>query len=135
MNAERIAYVDSSAINKLIQQEDESAALAVFLSPLAMRATSIFGRVEVMRSARRLPPATVRRALAVLNELVIIGLDSTIADVAAALPPAILRSLDAIHLATAFSLGDQLEAVVTYDRRMQDAARAVGLVVAAPGQV
>lgn len=62
-----------------------------------------------------------------------IGFDAQIRAAAAALEPGTLRTLDAIHLATALALGEELDAVVTYDRRMTEAAKATGLAVAAPG--
>lgn len=62
----------------------------------------------------------------------IVELDETIASAAARVEPPSLRSLDAIQLASALAIGEELEAVVTYDRRMADAARAAGLAVMAP---
>jgi predicted nucleic acid-binding protein len=59
-------------------------------------------------------------------------LDDPLLEVAANLDPDILRTLDAIHLASALSLGDSLDEVVTYDKRMAEAAKYLGLAVASP---
>lgn len=68
-----------------------------------------------------------------LDDLVILGLEPAIATAAATIGPATLRTLDAIHLASAATLGADLEAFVTYDRRLAEAARALGMPVASPG--
>ena len=62
----------------------------------------------------------------------LIAIDDRILDSAGILEPSVLRALDAIHLATALALGDDLDAVVTYDERMIEAARLVGLTTALP---
>lgn len=67
-----------------------------------------------------------------MQGLVVIELERRIGEAAAAVDPATLRSLDAIHLATALSLGAELDAFVTYDARLADAARAAGITVVAP---
>ena len=129
---EFFAYADSSAIAKLFQPEAESAALRGFLSGCFRVSSSVVARVEVLRVAGRQGAATVAAAEAALDGIALVELNAEIIDTAAALPPTILRSLDAIHLATAIALGHQLDVVVTYDVRMQEAARGLGLTVAAP---
>jgi uncharacterized protein len=74
----------------------------------------------------------IRRARQLLERISILRLDDPLLDDAAALNGTTLRSLDAIHLAAARTLGDGLAEVITYDHRMADAARQVGLPVAAP---
>lgn len=89
--------------------------------------------VESVRACARYGPEFADRALAGLADLALIPLDDAILLAAAALDPPGLRSLDAVHLATALSLGDRLGALVCYDERLLDAARAAGVTVAAPG--
>jgi predicted nucleic acid-binding protein len=72
------------------------------------------------------------QARAVLASLDLISLDDHLLEVAATLDPSILRTLDAIHLATALSLGDSLDKVITYDKRMAEAAQYLGLAVVSP---
>lgn len=70
--------------------------------------------------------------MGILRQFSLTPISGRILEVAAALKPEHLRTLDAIHVATALDFGD-LEGVVTYDRRMAEAARANGLTVLAPG--
>lgn len=128
-------YLDSSALVKLVTREAESDALRRFLRrhPTDRRVTSALARVEVVRAVTAGGPTAVahaRRQLARVDQLTI---DRDLLDAAATLAPGtILRSLDAIHLAAARSIGAELRSVVTYDRRMQDAATALGIMVDAP---
>lgn len=80
--------------------------------------------------ARRLhDPARVR---AVLRSFTILEIDDTVSNAASTIGPRTLRTLDAIHLATALALGSELDAFVTYDDRLAAAASAVGLPVVRP---
>jgi predicted nucleic acid-binding protein len=88
--------------------------------------------VEVRRAVRRVRPDLHADIERVLAQVLQIQLDTEILATAAELEPPALRTLDAIHIASALVLGEELEAVVTYDARMADAARAVGLRVEAP---
>lgn len=131
----RPIYLDASAIVKLVVTEPETAALRRFVAGDVLRLTSRVATVEVRRAiARGGRPGDADRADAVLAGLQVIELGPEIADRAAALEPATIRSLDAIHLASALGLGPELDAFVAYDRRLADAARAAGLAVAAPGR-
>jgi predicted nucleic acid-binding protein len=130
---DRVAYVDASALAKLIVDEAEGDALRAFLAPIARQATSIVGRVEVERTVARRAPARLDHVAGLLDDLVIVGLGPAIAAAAAAIGPPTLRTLDAIHLASAAALAADLEAVGTYDRRWANAARALGMPVASPG--
>ncbi len=128
----RATYVDSSALVKLVVVEAETGALRKFLATSDQMTSSLVTRVELSRAvARRLPDA-MAAAQAVLDSLVIVGLDSRIATRAAGLAPASIRSLDAIHLATALELGADLTAFVCYDDRLSAAAAALGLQVKSP---
>jgi hypothetical protein len=126
-------YLDSSAFVKLLVEETETAAVRTFLANrAARRVSSALLRTESLRAVRHLGPdalATVREGL---RRVDLIGIDDRILDAAGILEPQVLRTLDAIHLATAMAIGDDLEAIVTYDERMADAARLMGLSTATP---
>jgi uncharacterized protein len=128
-----LLYLDSSALVKLVLPEAESGALLESLSAWPVRISSELARVEVVRAARRTADLTaVQRAEEVLVGLYLLKIDRDILGEAARLEPRILRSLDAIHLASALSLGDDLGSVVTYDSSMATAAASCGLEVLAP---
>jgi len=128
-----VVYLDSSALVKLIVTEPETAALRRYLREHPERVSSALARVEVCRALRRagVTEATLRRADQMLGRIALVAMDDPLLRAAAALSPSGLRSLDAVHLATALSL-DGLDAVVTYDRRLDAAAAQTGLVVASP---
>lgn len=127
-------YLDSSALVKLVLPEAESNALLESLSSWPVRVTSELARVEVVRAARRATPNPVveQRAEEVLASLYLLKIDSDILSEAARLEPRTLRSLDAVHLASALSLGTDLGPIVTYDSNMATAAAGYGLEVLAP---
>ena len=125
-------YLDSSAIVKLVVREPETEALLAFLEPRQVRVTSALARVEVVRAVRRHGPTATTRAAAMLDALSQLALDDALLDSAAAIDANQLRSLDAIHLASAQQLEGELDVLVTYDERMLAAARALGLPVSLP---
>lgn len=129
-------YLDASALVKLATQEAESDALRRELTGYSDRLTSRLATVEVPRAIARRGPESVAAAsdavAQALEALTVIELDEELASLAAGLEPAQLRSLDAIHLASALALGEELEAFVTYDTRLGDDARAAGLNVVMP---
>lgn len=125
-------YLDASAIVKLVVPEPQTQALASYVHGRSPLVSCALARVEVVRAVRAHGPLPVRTARALLDELDLIELDDELLDLAGELEPP-LRSLDAMHLAAALELGDELEAVVTYDARMARAADALGLPVVAPG--
>lgn len=116
---------------KLVVREAESAALRDYLCERPQRASCGLARVEVPRAVAATGSAAIERARAIIGSLDLVRLDDRLLDAAAGLDGE-LRSLDAIHVAAAHSLGDDLECVVTYDRRMHAAAAAIGLAVVAP---
>ncbi|MGH8906623.1 MAG: type II toxin-antitoxin system VapC family toxin [Egibacteraceae bacterium] len=124
--------LDSSALVKLIVAEHESKGLRAYLRGRPERVSCGLARAEVPRAVRNQGPKAVRRAKAVLAHIHLLRLDDALLDAAGELDPAVPRGLDAIHLAAARTLGDSLEAVVTYDKRMADAALLLGLPVSAP---
>ena len=128
-------YLDSSAILKLIVEEPETHALLSALERWPDRISAALARVEVHRALRRAgkPKAAHARAEAVLDSLVLIRLDESILSRAAAFTQPQMRSLDAIHLAAALAIGDEPDAVITYDGRLAQAAREEGLTVLHPG--
>ncbi len=128
-------YLDASAIVKLVVPERETDALLAALEEWPDRVSSVVARVEMHRALWRVrAPRSVRaRADAVLSGLVLVRLDDPVIALACALKDAALRSLDAIHLATALSLGDDPEVFVTYDSRLATAAGKQGLSVKQPG--
>jgi uncharacterized protein len=129
-----VVYLDASAIVKLIARETESAGLAAYLEPSDQRATSLLSVVEVTRAAAAQGGSSSVRLDEVFERLAIIAIDRAVIRSAASLAPTSLRSLDAIHLASALELGSDLGAFVTYDRRLAGAARLQGLLVESPGQ-
>jgi uncharacterized protein len=126
-------YVDASALAKLLVEEPRGDDLRAFLAPFDRQATSIVGRVELERTVARRAPDRRADVAALLDDLMIVALEPEVARAAAAVGPSTLRTLDAIHLASAALLGEDLEAFVTYDRRLADAAAALGMPVASPG--
>jgi predicted nucleic acid-binding protein len=130
---EGLLYLDASALVKLVAAEPESAALATFLGEWEGRITSRISVVEVSRAARRQAvPEVIDRAAEVLDAVAFVELDAEVAGLAGTLGPAALRSLDAVHLASALSVASDVESFVTYDVRLRDAAGRAGLAVQAP---
>ena len=132
MSAERVTYLDSSAIVKLAVEEPESAALRRYLRRRRPFVTSALARTEVARALLPLGQAAARRGQDVLSRVDLVRVNERVLSTAGTLLPVELRSLDAIHLATAQQLGTDLARVVTYDERMAAAAGALGWSVAAP---
>jgi len=127
-------YLDSSALLKLVLPENERAALESALAPWPDRLTSELSAVECRRAVRRQPEAAVLspRMDDILSSITLLRFDPSLLRLAGTIGPVRLRSLDAIHLASALSIGDYPEAFMTYDDRLADAARAVGLNVLTP---
>jgi|SRR5207249_2742550 len=125
-------YLDSSAIVKLAVEEPESAALRRYLRRKRPLVSSALTRTEVLRALLLEGDEGVARGRAVLARLDLLRVNDRVLNAAGVLMPADLRSLDAIHLATAQELGSDLARVVTYDERMSQAARTVGLQTASP---
>lgn len=132
MSAERATYLDSSAIVKLAIEEPETAALRRYLRRKSPYVSSALARTEVARALLPLGGAAVRAGNDVLSRIELVRINDRVLSGAGSLLPPGLRSLDAIHLATARQLGTDLARLVTYDERMTEAAEAMGLSVAAP---
>lgn len=118
-----LLYLDSSALAKLVAEEPETAALLDFLAGWPHRVSSALARVEVLRAVKRAGagPAVRQRAVRVLARVSLVQVDEQVLVAAARLAPPELRTLDAIHLATARSLAG-LAGMVTYDTRLGRAA-------------
>lgn len=125
-------YVDSSALVKLIVEEPESAALRRYLRRRSPLVASALVRTEVVRAVLPHGDAAVARAQVVLSLVDLIRVNDQILRAAGTLLPPDVRSLDAIHLATAMTLGPDVGTVVTYDERMTTAARLLKVRTAAP---
>ena len=126
-------YLDTSAAVKLVVPERGSAALRDWMQS---RADRVFGsdllRTELLRAMRRVAPGHMLEARAVLDSIVMLQLSTSVCERAAVLEPDLLRSLDALHLAAALEMGDELEGLVTYDQRLAKSASALGIGVVAP---
>jgi predicted nucleic acid-binding protein len=133
MNGEAV-YLDSSAFVKLFLPEPDSAALTQYLASRPLRVSALLLRTEALRAAVRatLSPQRMVLVRALLDGLIFIGADVTLSDEAGIMSPPELRSLDAIHLASARTLGRKLEAMVTYDQRLAGAAAWYGMPVVSP---
>jgi predicted nucleic acid-binding protein len=132
-SAERATYLDSSAIVKLVVREPESAALLLYLRRRTPIVSSALSRTEVSRAVLALGAAAVQRCHEVLERIELVRVHDRVLAAAGAILPADVRSLDALHLATAMLLGPGLKRIITYDARMASAARSFGLQVVSPG--
>jgi predicted nucleic acid-binding protein len=129
-----LVYLDSSALVKLVVTEPESRALIERLRGWPERVCSALALTELPRALARagLGAAAHRRAREVLGRIALVDVDRRILATAATLEPLALRTLDAIHLATAMAVREDLEIVVTYDGRLRAAAERIRIDVAAP---
>jgi predicted nucleic acid-binding protein len=126
-------YLDASALVKLLLEEAESAALRERWDDGTSVLTSVVARVEAERALRRTGQSLPGAIDELFDRLIVIGLTPPVIALAARLEPVALRTLEAIHLATAMDLGEDVDAFVAYDQRLADAARANGLIVEQPG--
>jgi uncharacterized protein len=126
-------YLDSAAIVKLAHAESESQALRDWLDDRAGVGwvSSVLAEIESVRALVRHAPEAVSRLHLILDLIDLLELEAGVRILAETVKPATVRSLDAIHLATALRT-ERLTSFVTYDKRLADAARAAGLSVDAP---
>lgn len=125
-------YLDPSAIVKLVAREPETPDLVEVLRADPVAISSALAWTEVIRAVRRARGRIVR-ATEVLEGIAFVPVDEGILRAAAGLEPVGLRTLDAIHVATALSLREDISSLVVYDRHLAKAAAAVGIPVVAPG--
>jgi predicted nucleic acid-binding protein len=130
--SDRYVYLDTSAFMKLITPEVETGALQRYLQSRSLRVSSGLLRTEALRAAMRVSQQHVVKVRRLLRRVALIDVNRQLLEQAGTLVPPDLRSLDAIHVAAAMSLGDDLGNVVTYDARMVMAAQAHGLNVVSP---
>jgi predicted nucleic acid-binding protein len=135
-----VIYLDSAAVVKLVRQEEHSSELVAWLNThgdIALVSSALV-EVEVPRALRRSAPQALVGVPAAIGRLFRLEIDATIRATAAAFAEPALRSLDAIHLATAQVLANEagatLTAFVTYDQRLLASARTAGFPTASPGQ-
>ena len=132
MSVERVIYLDSSAIVELVVREPESSALRRYLRRRRPLVSSALAQAEVHRAVMPLGKVALRRARDVLSRVDLLRINSRVLAIAGTTEPANLRTLDAIHLATASLFEDTLARFVCHDARMSDVAAARGWAVAAP---
>ena len=127
-------YLDTSAALKLLAQESHSTALAAFYDSHTASSwvSSALLRIEVIRAVTRALPAALPEARDLLLAFDYVAIDDEVVDAAMNEPDRMLRSLDAIHLATARLLGTDLAGLVTYDDRLANATRDAGITVIDP---
>ncbi|SRR6266536_2815242 len=130
--SDRYVYLDTSAFMKLITPEAESPALQLYLQSRTLRVSSGLLRTEALRAAMRVSQEHVAKVRRQLKRVALIDVSRELMEQAGTLAPAELRSLDAIHVASALSLGDDLGELVAYDARMIMAAKAEGMAVVSP---
>ena len=130
-----LAYVDTSALVKLVIEEVETQELAASLPGLTTL-SSVLAAPELHRAVRRHPLVdlhVLRRVDDVLERIRLMSMTADILHRARSLEPTMLRTLDALHVSTALTLGSRLDVLVTYDLRMGQAAAVNGLHVISPG--
>jgi len=129
-------YLDTAALVKLIRPEPESTALADWLDQRTDLpwVSSALIEVELPRAISRVEPDLITDVPPVIAHVARYEIDETVRLIAASYSDPNLRSLDAIHLATAKGIfGHHLTAFVTYDQRLLASAAAAGLPTASPG--
>jgi predicted nucleic acid-binding protein len=129
-------YVDTSAVAKLFIAEQETPDLRQWLAnqPDPRLVSSALLGVELIRLLELMSPAAVPTAEQFLaNDIDIVEITPPVLADAASVPPPRLRTLDAIHLATALDLDESVDVLLTYDKLLVAASRGAGLTVAAPG--
>jgi predicted nucleic acid-binding protein len=127
-----LIYVDTSALIKLVVAEAESVAVDRYLTDADMVSSALL-LVEARRAVLRRAPSRLPQMEDVLIGVGTVDISVAVIESARRLPDPMLRSLDAIHLATALTLRDELDAVLTYDDRLAAAAVSHGLTVESPG--
>lgn len=129
----RTVYLDSSALVKLVIPEPETATLRAELETWDRYVSSALVQTEVVRACARVSSTARRVAERVVASLDLIAIDDEILNGAARLKPLELRTLDAIHVASAQTLGSALGAVIAYDTRLVQGAKTARLTTLEPG--
>jgi len=124
-------YVDTSALTKLLVAEAESIAMRELAGTPMI--TSAVTAAELRRAVRLRSPSLAVDVEHVLDRLMTVAVDAHLLRAAGAVGPVELKTLDAIHLATALVVRDEITAFVAYDERLLDAARLAGIPTLSPG--
>lgn len=128
-------YVDTSALLKLVKDDEvEGPALRAYLrsAPEPQMVSSKLLAVEARRGVLRKNLRALPRTDVLLADVVLLDISDAVVEDASRLPDPMLRSLDALHLATALLIREDIEVLLSYDDRLLDAARAHGLDAVAP---
>ena len=129
-------YLESTALVKRILDEPGSAALARWLDGLLETGGSFFtsdlGRTEAYRAVARNDPHAIPGARVILDSLLRVRVGEQTYVLAMELEPAVLRTLDALHLAVVLGLDGRCAGIVTYDRRIVEAAGMLGIRTVSP---
>ena len=127
-------YADTSAVIKLLAEESHSRAFAAFYDGHtdAEWVSSALLRIDLTRAVTRAMPVLLPDARGLLSAFSYIAIDNDVVEGAMNEPDRGLRSLDAIHLATARILSEDLSAIVSYDDRLLKAAADAGLSTESP---
>lgn len=126
-------YLDTSALVKLVADEEESKELTAFVGDDEIM-SSVIARVELVRAVGRKHGRMADQAEVLLGDMSFVAVNRVTTGVAAWIQPWSLRSQDALHVASALHMGQGIRALVTYDHRTIDAGRRAGLEVASPGR-
>lgn len=132
MSVDEVVYLDSSAIVKLVVREAETDALRLHLDHHDVLVSSALARTEILRAVSRHGIRERRTAQLVLQRLDLLKITDDILSAAGQIQPASLRTLDAIHLASAGAFSASLSHLICYDARLAEAAVAHGFSVTAP---
>ena len=125
-------YLDSSAILKYIFAEPERPALVKALTSQAI--SSELARLEVKRAVYRINPKDIILANEELSRINFVSISNQVLGVAESFTSSVtLATLDAIHVATAITLGKGIEGIITYDKQMISNAKTMGIEVLSPG--
>jgi uncharacterized protein len=127
-----LIYVDTSAALKLVWSERESAAVTAVLNTRTDLVSSALLAVEARRGAIRNDVRALPRVDLMLSQFTLLAISEAIIESASRLPDPTLRSLDAIHLATALLVREDIDALVSYDDRLLASAAAHGISTASP---
>jgi uncharacterized protein len=130
-----LIYIDTSALLKLVKDDEpEGPALRTYLREQSSEqlVSSALISVEARRGTLRFAPQRLPRTDLLLADVTQLELSTAVLEVAGRIPDPMLRSLDAIHLASALAIRSDLTALLSYDQRLLDVAAAHGLPIATP---
>jgi predicted nucleic acid-binding protein len=127
-----LIYLDTSALLELVKPESHSGAITAYVADRTDFVSSTLLAVEARRAALRRAPRTLPRVDILLTGVEMISISPAVVESASRLPDPLLRTLDAIHVATALLIRKDIDVLVSYDQRLLTAAAAYGLPTATP---